>query len=265
MTSPVVLRVGTYNLQNGGLEGPFGDDARLLRQIDLLRGLELDVIGLQEAKWGEHGRSRLEDVADRLGLGWADLVPSNFHGCDLAIMVRETDRVKVARTRHLTGPPFVHAHGDVELMIADRPRPVRFMVGHAAPSSPTSRLAEAELVGVYRGLDVIYAADFNAAAIWETPHTTSTDPHHVVDPHRAGQKGDTRPAHELDFAGLIDIGAHMNDATPTVGHASADRLSYRCDRIHTTLDYEAITGYCVVTTADDLSDHRPVWAEFLLR
>ncbi|OLT34376.1 hypothetical protein BJF79_07345 [Actinomadura sp. CNU-125] len=122
MNTPVTLRGCTYNLRNGGLDGHFGDDTRLLLQVELLRSLHLDLIGLQEAKWGEHGRSRLEDVADRLGMTWADLVPSNFHGCDIAVLVRETDRVKVTRTRHLTGPPFVHAHADVELTVAGRGR-----------------------------------------------------------------------------------------------------------------------------------------------
>ncbi|OLT34377.1 hypothetical protein BJF79_07350 [Actinomadura sp. CNU-125] len=119
-------------------------------------------------------------------------------------------------------------------------------------------MTEAELVGVYRNLNVIYVADFNAAAAGEKPDTNG------LDPHRAARKSDDRPARELDLSGFTDVGAHMTDPTPTVGHTRDDPLKVRCDRQHTTLPHEAITGYGVVVAADDLSDHRPVWAEYTL-
>ena len=74
------------------------------------------------------------------------------------------------------------------------------------------------------------------------------------------RKLDRRAAEALEELGLTDVGSHTGDATPTVGHAS--KLPYRCDRIYTSLPAEAITGYQVITTADDESDHRPVIAEF---
>jgi hypothetical protein len=48
---------------------------------------------------------------------------------------------------------------------------------------------------------------------------------------RSRRKLDRHPAEALEEAGFLDVGAHANDATPTVGHDS--ELSYRCDRICT--------------------------------
>ncbi|OLT31848.1 hypothetical protein BJF79_08620 [Actinomadura sp. CNU-125] len=257
----MTLRVGTYNLRDGGLDGvsAFRDDARFKNQLAMLATLRLDLLGLQEAKWGPDGPARLEQAARWLGMTWKCLVRSNFHGCDIAVLVRESAGLSVTRERHLTGPPFAHAHADVELEIAGRPRPVRFMVGHAAPSSPTLRLIEAELAWwFYSSLDVIYAADFNAAALNEDPNLQDVDPLHVA------RKLDTRPAEELQASGFIDTGAQLGDRTPTVGHTRVDRLAYRCDRIYTTLSRDAIVGHRVVQEDKPLSDHRPVWAEFVL-
>ncbi|WP_132158968.1 hypothetical protein [Actinomadura sp. 7K507] len=124
--------------------------------------------------------------------------------------------------------------------------------GHSAPSSPTTRKAEAEMITVHRRLDVVYMADTNARAIGDTPDTSGLDPNKVT------KKLDLAPAKELAAAGFHHIG--HQDPTPTVGHGD-DKLAYRCDRIHTTLPAEWITGYGVEFGGDHLSDHRPVWAE----
>ncbi|WP_433464047.1 hypothetical protein [Spirillospora sp. CA-128828] len=260
MPPPVKVRACTYNLREGGLDGPAGkprDESRLQEQIALLASLDLDLIGLQEANWGSgsDAEDRLARVAEQLGMRWSLLGRSNLYGCHLAALVRESDNLTVEDAEHLTGSPWVHTLLNVTLRVAGRPRPLHFLVGHSAPSSPAMRLAEAEMATVHKHLDVIYVADFNAAALTDDPDTTG------IDPVKALQKLDTRPARTLAGAGLSDVGALMNDPTPSVGHDD-DKLTYRCDRIHTTLPPEWITGYGVVPNADDLSDHRAVWAEF---
>ena len=77
---------------------------------------------------------------------------------------------------------------------------------------------------------------------------------------RQRRKLDRGAAFALEDAGFLDVGTHVNDLTPTVGHAS--ELAYRCDRIYTTLPAQTITGYEVITTADADSDHRPVMVRF---
>jgi hypothetical protein len=39
-------------------------------------------------------------------------------------------------------------------------------------------------------------------------------------------------------------------------------MAYRCDRFYCGLPTGTITGYQVITDADDCSDHRPVTATF---
>ncbi|MGH8966891.1 MAG: hypothetical protein ACRDXB_16390 [Actinomycetes bacterium] len=271
---PLTIRVGGYNTFEGGLanladhDGPddFGrpglDDSRLRKQLALLSRHNLDVLGVQEAKWGVHSPDLAAFVAAELGMSWWFVGPSPFYGCDLAAFVRTGDHLLVEKATHLPGAPFVHGLIDVKLRIAGHPRPVHFLVGHSAPSSPGVRLLEAQMVTVQRRLDVIYGADFNAAALGETPDTTGLDPYKVA------KKLDTRPAEELAAAGFHDVGHTRGDRTPTVGHGTpgdgGDNLAYRCDRILTTLPTACITGYGVELGGDDLSDHRAVWAEFTI-
>lgn len=257
--APVIIRVGTYNLFEGGLpnlddrdDSSGVDDSRLREQIALLASLNLDVLGLQEATWREHSTDLADFVADELGMTWRYVGRSNFYGCDLATFVRESDHLTVKGVTHLTGPPFVHGLTNVTLATHGHPRPVHVLNGHSAPSSPTTRQAEAEMVTVHRHLDVIYLADTNAAAIGDTPNTSGLDPNKVA------KKLNTAPAEQLAAAGFHHIG--HQDPTPTVGH-DEDKLAYRCDRIHTTLPIEWITGYGVELGGDHLSDHRPTWAE----
>jgi hypothetical protein len=77
------------------------------------------------------------------------------------------------------------------------------------------------------------------------------------------RKHDTRAA-DTRAEYMTDVGAHLGDATPTVGHRRADRLAYRCDRVYTTLPPESITGYEVVHEDDPESDHRPIIATFAI-
>ncbi|MFI0411835.1 endonuclease/exonuclease/phosphatase family protein [Actinomadura sp. 3N508] len=261
----VIVRAATYNLHEGGLDGEGTepdekDDSRLQQQVDTLSRLDLDLIGLQEAKWSYLGNDRLKRVADLLGMTYYFLAPSNFYGCDIAVFARPGDNLTVVNTRQLTGPPWVHTLINVHLEIAGLD--VHFLVGHSAPSGPTARLAEAEMAAVHRDLNVIYAADFNAAAEDDDPDTTG------IDPVKAASKLDKRPARTLTANGFYNIGRICQDPIPTVGHGAPNetrnnQLAYRCDRILTTLP-ECVTGYGVELGADDLSDHRPVWAEFAL-
>ncbi|TDD59069.1 endonuclease/exonuclease/phosphatase family protein [Actinomadura rubrisoli] len=266
---PPTIRVGTYNLFKGGVAGladhdraaEFGcpglDTTRLRDQLAMLSRLNLDFLGLQEATWGAHSPDLMNFVADELGMFPCCVGPSNFYGCDLAAFVRQNDHLTVEDVTHLNGPPFVHGLTNIKLAIDGHPRPVHFLVGHSAPSSPGARLLEAETVTVHRDLDVIYVADFNAAAIDDNPDTTG------LDPYKTAKKLITAPAQELAAAGFGDIGHIWGDRTPTVGHGT-DKLAYRCDRILTTLPAAWITGYGVETGADHLSDHRAVWAELTL-
>jgi endonuclease/exonuclease/phosphatase family metal-dependent hydrolase len=112
----------------------------------------------------------------------------------------------------------------------------------AAPSRRAQYLHSPAIIG----------GDFNALP--------ASDPGPPTAAGRSRRKLDRGPAEALEEAGFLDVGTHIKDATPTVGHDSD--LSYRCDRIYTTLPASTITGYQMITSADSESDHRPVIAEF---
>ncbi|WP_242891083.1 hypothetical protein [Actinomadura litoris] len=273
---PVILRVGTYNLFEGGLAnladhnrpGDIGepdlDDSRLRKQLGLLSRHNFDVVGLQEATWGVHSPELEKLIAAELGMRWSFVGRSNFYGCDLATFVRTGDNLTVEHVEHLTGAPFVHGLTNVTIRITGRRRPIHVLVGHSAPSSPGVRHLEAETITVHRHLDVIYLCDHNSAAIDDNPKTTG------LDPYKTAKKLDTTPAQELDAAGFRDVGRVWKDPTPTVGHGTpnedgdGDHLAYRCDQIRTTLPTACITGYGVELNGDKWSDHRLVWAEFTI-
>jgi len=112
----VRLTVGTWNIRDGGLDG--GDDSRLTRQVAVMRSLDVDVWAVQEAKgWAADGRRILHDVARRLDMPGRYLVPSNHHGCDLALLIRERPGLWVVRERPDTAPPWWHALHHLELHV----------------------------------------------------------------------------------------------------------------------------------------------------
>lgn len=245
------LTYATWNTLAGGTDD--GSDARLRRQMTLLASLSPTAVALQECRYWERDYYRTFHLAEQL-LGMRGfLSPSAHHGCHLAIFIRENAGLRMLEQRHEHGPPYWHGAASI-VVTADRyPQPLQLASVHLAPSSPAIRLAEAEAFSlVANRYPVIAGGDWNALPAGD------------LEPPEAGQRSwptlDRRPAEALEEAGFLDAGACAEDATPTVGHDS--ELSYRCDRIYTTLPASTITGYQVITTADSESDHRAVIAEF---
>jgi endonuclease/exonuclease/phosphatase family metal-dependent hydrolase len=246
------LTYATWNTLSGGIDA--GDTGRLRRQMALLTSLSPAAVGLQECKDWDRENYRALHLAERL-LGMRGfLAQSAHHGCHLAIFIREDAGLRVTEQRHEHGDEWWHGVACILVEAEGFPQPLQLASCHLAPSSPERRLAEAEAFALVakRG-PLIAGGDWNAL-----PASDPEPPGPVSGEHR--RKLDRRAAQALEELGLLDVAAHVRDTTPTVGHAS--KLPYRCDRIYTTLPPEAITGYQVITTADDESDHRPVIAEF---
>lgn len=244
----MTLRVGTYNLN-----GRVGDDTRLHRQLRMLAILRLDVLGLQECK--EWGQGELETAGRVLGMRGV-LSKSNHHGCHLVTFVREP-AVQVVEEHHDQAPPWWHCLCYVVANVHGQTMNLANV--HLAPASPATRLAEAESLQLLAKKDTptILFGDMNAApAAGEDPPL----PPEVNEEH-ARRKLDRGAARAIVNVGLIDVGAAAGNHAPTVGYRREDRLAYPCDRIHTNLPPETITGFEVVTY-DTASDHRPVFATF---
>jgi endonuclease/exonuclease/phosphatase family metal-dependent hydrolase len=246
------LTCATWNTHGGGIDS--GDDARFRRQMAILAALGPSVVALQECKrWDEDDYATFYTAERLLGMRGL-LAPSAHHGCHLAVFIRESAGLRVIGQRNEHGNEWWHGIACMVVEAEAFPRPLQLASCHLAPSSPERRLAEAEAFALVakRGT-LIAAGDWNAV-----PASDPEPSRPVTGAHR--RKLDRRAAQALEELGLTDVGSHTGDATPTVGHAS--ELPYRCDRLYTSLPAEAITGYRVITTADDESDHRLVIAEF---
>jgi endonuclease/exonuclease/phosphatase family metal-dependent hydrolase len=246
------LTFATWNILAGGVDGD--SDARLCRQMELLAGLGPSVVALQECKDWDLGNFRTFHLAERLLGGHGYLGRSSHHGCHLAVFIRESAGLRVIEQRHEHGDPWWHGVACVLVEAVGFPRSLQLASCHLAPSSPVRRLAEAEGFALVEERGTLIAGgDWNAlpAGDPEPPGPVSG---------KSRRKLDRRAAEALEELGLLDVGAHAGDTTPTVGHAG--KLSYRCDRIYTSLPPHAVTGYRVITSADGESDHRPVIAEF---
>lgn len=182
---------------------------------------------LQESThWDRDGQRLLHQAEQMLGMR-GFLVQSHHHGGHLAVLIRESAGIPVARQRHDRAWPYWRALAHLEVHVDGYLRPLHLLNAHLAPASPTIRLAEAETLALVAkdGRDVIAVGDWNAAP------ATSEDPRPPVPPSpRVRRKQDRGPAQAIEEAGFLDVGAHLGDTTATVGHLDAG-FAYRCDRI----------------------------------
>jgi endonuclease/exonuclease/phosphatase family metal-dependent hydrolase len=251
------LRIGTYNLRDGGYDDDGRDDSRLRRQLQMMRRLDIDVWAVQEAKFwdGRTGAwSALFRAEEMLGMRGFP-VESNHDGCHLILFVRPP--IRVLSVHHDRRQPYWHALCHLRVRVSGAE--LSLVNLHLAPASPSIRLAEAETLAlIKKERPVIAVGDLNAM-----PAADPEPPLEGIDPQQARRKLDRRPALALEEAHFVDIGAHTGDLTPTVGHRGRG-LRYRCDRIYTTLPQATITGYQVMVEQQPDSDHRPVTATFAI-
>ncbi|MEV5570708.1 endonuclease/exonuclease/phosphatase family protein [Spirillospora sp. NPDC052269] len=256
------LRVTTWNLNNGGIDGV--DDSRLQGILDRIAATgPHDVVLLQECKWGRAASRRLHQVAERLNMpGGRYLVSAPRYGCDLVALVRETSTLRVVQERHETGlTPWFHALLRVEVAIGaatGTPRRVDLCGIHFAPSSPRIRAEEAEMFNLIGKVDVIAAGDFNARALSERHLPEDLD----LSSAKIQRKLDITPAQIIAAAGFVDLGEQAGDLTPTVGHGIGP-VAHRADRIHTNIPGVEVIEHAVLSADDGgrrLSDHEGVTA-----
>jgi endonuclease/exonuclease/phosphatase family metal-dependent hydrolase len=184
-------------------------------------------------------------------------VRSNHHGCHLIIFVRPP--CEVTAICHDRAAPYWHALCEVRARVGGTE--LTLANAHLAPSAPTIRRCEAEPLKLVArrakagtSIPAIMMGDFNAIP-WGDP---DPDPPQGIDPGKYAAKRDRAPARAIEQAGFIDVGHHVGDLAPTVGHLGG--LPYRCDRIYTTLPSGSIAGYQVIHEAEPYSDHLPVTA-----
>ncbi|MFF9478083.1 endonuclease/exonuclease/phosphatase family protein [Streptomyces sp. NPDC014733] len=266
-----LLRVGTYNIRDGGAP----DSQDFERQLALVAGL--DILGIQEAKdWDRDRQRRLRHTASALGMEPL-LTPSASHGCHLLLLIR-TPRVQIIEHTPNIAPADFHHAASRTLIEADGHR-ITVLHTHLNPASPDMRLAETGWLTEYaeQGRRSLLIGDLNTVGP-DDPEPPSWDaiPPHLHSRHRqvlpsGGHGGlDRRAIRALTAVGYADPAAHLGQPpTPTAGYwPGGEEWEHRSDFV---LPSEALapalTDWRVIDNpvARTSSDHLPGIATFDLR
>jgi hypothetical protein len=125
------IRVGTYNLDRGGIDGH--EDSRLRKQAAMLSELDLNLIALQDAQWDPLSVARLDLVLEALGTRWFSIVHSPLGDGDVIALARESDRLQVLSHSHsyshITEPPWARGLACLRVRVTGQHQPVNFFAG----------------------------------------------------------------------------------------------------------------------------------------
>ncbi|MEU2133618.1 endonuclease/exonuclease/phosphatase [Streptomyces sp. NPDC018352] len=280
-----VLRVGTYNMLNGGLDGWTNNDSstrglssrRWQKQMTLLKLLNLDVLLLQEAKFFDSdGMAWAKATGKALQMEWR-LARSGSHGCHLMTLVRP-GRVSFRDfVPDAAEGKFHHTLSRADLVAEESGWNFRILSTHLAPFSPEIRDGEATWLTEFGAADdVIVAGDLNG--MWPgDAEPTSWDwlPEELHSRHRRlNPDGTYGPSNRDALARLRNAG--FRDPVSDLGHPWAATVGHWSDRESYPMrsDYilpakgvaDRLRALKVVSTPEvrALSDHLPVIADFSL-
>ena len=261
------MRVATYNIRDGGVDG--GSASRLDDVLSVLRGMDADVVALQEANGFGTGR-RMQAVAAALGMRGA--LCETRSGFDLALFVRPPLRIirrGVARSGFHHGACYVDIAGPGVA-------PVRVVTAHLSPFDGSQRLAEGRrlLRRVAVGSRVILMGDFNSLDR-SRDHSRDLERLSAADRQRyllpGSHEVDTRVIDLLESAGFVDLATVSNP--PATGPTAPTRFegsefsNMRLDRIFASPELARhLTSVRTVRQgkAAHASDHYPVVADIAL-
>ncbi|MFD7763590.1 endonuclease/exonuclease/phosphatase family protein [Streptomyces microflavus] len=225
MTKCSLLRVGSYNVMDGGGE-------RWAEQMELLASLDLDVLGIQEAKhWERQDHARLHATAAKLGMQ-ALFAPSRSHGCHLVLLYR-WPRVNCAGFQpDISGGRFHHTASRALLEVDGLA--LRILHTHLHPFAPSARLTEAGWLTEYAAADglSLLIGDLNTSGSGDPdPADWGQVAAHLHSRHRQvladGSYGgtDRRAMHALMNAGFVDPPRHLGLTPPrTAGYWGGNEL-----------------------------------------
>lgn len=261
------LRVGTYNILNGG-----GD--RWLAQMELLASLDLDVLCLQEAKhWDRRRFAKMFGSANVLGMQPL-FAPSAHHGCHLVTLYRWPRVRCMGFNPDVACGNFHHAASLADFAVDGLD--LRLLNTHLDPFSGQDRLDETAWLTEYAapGQNTLVVGDLNTVGLKDQdPADWSRFPVHLHSRHRQiradGTYGETdrRAMAALISAGYVDPPVQLGiPSQRTAGYWNdAELWDHRSDYVLVAPALApALRAYEVVDTPTTraLSDHLPVVATF---
>lgn len=260
------LRVGSYNVMDGGQD-------RWSGQLRLLASLDLDLLGIQEAKhWDRTDYARVHETAEALGMQPL-FAPSQSHGCHLVLFYR-WPRIQCRRFRaDISCGRFHHAASRAQFTVDGVDEPLWVLHTHLHPFSPGVRLTEAGWLTEYANPDrlAVIIGDLNTGGLMDKdPDDWDQVPVHLHSRHRLvlpdGSYGgsDRRAMSALTKAGFVDPPEQLGMEPPrTAGHWGHGSEPYdrRSDFVLLSRRLApAVHDHRVVDTAETqrLGDHLPV-------
>jgi endonuclease/exonuclease/phosphatase family metal-dependent hydrolase len=237
------VRFGTWNLGNGGTDGP--DETRRQTQPDILNGLDLDVLAIQELTgWETQDWWRLYDFAQRLGL--TPLPPVTSRVGDqhnhFALLYRSS-RVRVLAYNPAVSEGRFH-HGLARARVENGGRELMVLATHLAYTTGETRLGEAGLMTDYAGpfpgrpRDAVLLGDLNCPSNDDPEPDWNRVPPNLHPRYRIiREDGTFGPADRRALRALL--GAGWTDPQTLVGEPRAATVGYwyenepvpLCDRI----------------------------------
>ncbi|MFJ4880431.1 endonuclease/exonuclease/phosphatase family protein [Streptomyces sp. NPDC088745] len=262
-----------WNLHEAGIERLHGRDEQWLAQCALVEALRPRVLLTTEG-WGWHrdGGARFEDAKAAFGMDGALFLAKT--GCHQAVFwQRDIEPVDTEHPGHAL--THWHGHGLATLRLPGWTTPLRFLVAHLDPFSPTGRRIEADHLRRYAdpalpplvmGMDANSLPPGDPEPDWgRVPKHRRAD--HLLDGPGGSDRAPVRlllgdPSDPL----LVDAGAHLGDRSPTFGTVPPTEAERRIDLF--LISPSLAPGLVAYASADPhpeprgdrppASDHRPV-------
>jgi endonuclease/exonuclease/phosphatase family metal-dependent hydrolase len=260
----MILRIATYNLQEGG---GAGDEpvlpSRWNQQIVMLREWDLDILLVQEMHgWDRDGYMPLFAAEEELGMRGL-FAPAPMVNCHLGMFMRAAKVWPKQWDQRYTSMAW-HAYGQATLRVAGAGDLTVISV-HLSPWAPEQRLDEAAIIGQALGKSKygIAAGDYNCVPPGDPEPPWDKMPRRKqaqAIPTGDGVRADRRVGERLARAGLRDA---ARDYAESVGAGSPDITGdwYRCDQIWVSPTFRVQR---LETVDTGLSDHKLIFAELEL-
>lgn len=277
------LRVVTYNLREGGLDGDGVetgtgaiDTSRWERQIILMLLMKPHVLCLQEGKhFDRNAYEMARRTGEALGMEWY-LAPSNSHGSHLMVLV-DPNRVEVRAFKpDIAEGKFHHTLARADLVELGTGWEFTVLNTHLDPFSPANRAREVTWLTEYGDRDdVILVGDLNSEAPGD-PEVTSWDwlppklhsRHRILNQDGTYAGSDRRALGALLHAGFRDPVKDLGfPPARTVGYWSPEeRRDFRSDYVLPAQGVAPLLESWGVWDTHDtraMSDHLPVYGDFV--
>ncbi|MER5810398.1 endonuclease/exonuclease/phosphatase family protein [Streptomyces sp. NPDC002033] len=261
-----------WNLYEAGIERLAGRDARWRAQCALVGALRPRVLLTTEG-WGWHrdGGALFEDAKAAFGMD-GELFTART-GCHQAVFWQR-DIGRVAAERPPAELTHWHGHGLVTLSLPGWTTPLRFLVAHLDPFSPTGRRIESDHLRRYADpalAPLVVGMDANSLPPGDPEPDWGLVPRHRRADHLgADGRSDREPVRRLlgdpGDPLLVDAGAHQGDRSPTYGTVGPGEAQRRIDLL--LLSPSLLPGLVGYASPDPwpgrpdggppASDHRPV-------